>query len=609
MNLTPEEQEIVNRALGPEEPETSDGGNGHAQYGSEIIQLEIARLAKLGAPEYERERKPAATRLEMRASILDRVVEAERRKSGDNNKQGHALTFPEPKPWPEPVDGAKLLCDLTAAIRRHVVMPEHCADATALWVVHTYMLEALHITPRLAITSPEKQCGKTTLIDVLTPLVWRPLSIANTTASPIFRAIETQRPALLIDEADTFLPEHEELRNILNSGHRRGGSVLRTVGDDFEPRQFGTYAACAIAMIGKLPGTLADRSINIELQRRLAGEPVEPFRVDRTEHLDQLAGKVARWAADNLDQLRVADPVMPPGVFNRVADNWRPLLAIADIAGDQPQRARRALEITRAAVEDDSILVQLLTDIRAIFAERGVDRLPSGELVEILVAIEGRPWAEWKAGKPLSQNGLARLLKRLAIVPENIRVGDKVPKGYLLERFAEAFGRYLSSDRGFEPLQHHNAGEIRTSGTSQTATPKPDVADWKCEKRNNDAHCSGVAVGVPLSVRTDDATPDFEDGSQAADRRCDHCGFSGTASDPLGVWNWPGRPDGPKSPPIRGFLGSFQGPPPRQHHASRCRPRNPRCEAGWRGRGRGAHWRPGRHYYPHCTVHRHAGSS
>jgi putative DNA primase/helicase len=206
------------------------------------------------------------------------------------------LSLPEPTPWAEPVEGVKLLCDLSAAIRRHVVMPEHCADATALWVTHTYLLDVLQISPRLAVTSPEKGCGKTTLLDVLTSVVWRPLEVANATTSPIFRTIEMARPTLLLDEGDTFLQNNEELRGILNSGHRRGGSVLRTVGDDFEPRQFATYAPCAIAMIGQLPGTLADRSITIELQRRLAGEA---FRFDCTEHLDRLASKAARWATDN----------------------------------------------------------------------------------------------------------------------------------------------------------------------------------------------------------------------------------------------------------------------------------------------------------------------
>src|SRR5262249_56535922 len=124
---------------------------------------------------------------------------------------------------------------LAANIRRHVVMPDHATDTAALWVVHTYLLDCFCISPRLAITSPEKGCGKTTLLDVLSCVVMRPLATANATASAIFRVVETQRPTLLIDEADTFLSESEELRGILNSGHRQGGSVIPTVAQHFQP--------------------------------------------------------------------------------------------------------------------------------------------------------------------------------------------------------------------------------------------------------------------------------------------------------------------------------------------------------------------------------------
>ena len=288
------------------------------QNSSGDLDAELERLAALSPVQYEHERKGAAKRLNVRAPILDRLVKA-KHPTTDDGKQGRALSLPEPTPWPEHVEAVELLCDLSAAIRKHVVMPGQCADAAALWAVHTYLLDALHITPRLAITSPEKQCGKTTLLDVLFRLVWRPLEVSNTTTSAIFRSIEKARPTLLLDEGDTFLVGNEELRGVLNSGHRRGGSVLRTVGDDFEPRQFGTFAPCAIAMIGQLPGTLADRSISIELTRRLAGEALEPFRLDRTEHLDRLASKAARWAADNADRVRAADPSMPPASLT----GWR----------------------------------------------------------------------------------------------------------------------------------------------------------------------------------------------------------------------------------------------------------------------------------------------
>ena len=267
------------------------------------------------------------------------------------------------------------------------------ADTAALWVARTHLFQRFEITPRLAITSPEKGCGKTTLLDVLGHLVPRRLPTANVTAAAIFRVVEAHRPTLLIDEGDTFLSGNEELRGILNSGHRQGGAVVRTVGEEFEPRSFSAYSACAISLIGKLPGTLADRSVPIELRRRRDDEPIESFRFDRTDHLDVLARRLARWAADNAECIAGADPNMPAGVFNRAADNWRPLLAIADAAGREwGVRARRALQCVRAGAADDgSARVTLLADVRAIFSERNADRLASADLVTALIALEGRP--------------------------------------------------------------------------------------------------------------------------------------------------------------------------------------------------------------------------
>jgi putative DNA primase/helicase len=407
---------------------------------------EITRLAALGVLEYEGERTQAAQRLQLRASALDRLVAAQRDPIDDGGKQGRVLNLPEPEPWPDPINGADLLDELSGIIRRYVAMSAHAADTVALWVLHTYLISGFGISPRLGITSPEKRCGKTTLLDVLSHLVQRPLPTSNATTAAIFRVVEMQHPTLLIDEADTFLKENGELRGILNSGHRQGGAVLRTVGEDLEPRSFSTYSACAIALIGKLPDTLTDRSVPIGLRRSRADEHVEAFRFNRTGPLDLIARQAARWALDNADLVCVADPDMPVGVYNRVADNWRPLLAIADAAGaGWPERARRAVKHTGATAgdHDQSVRVTLLDDIRTIFAERDVDRLASAELVEALVVKEGHPWAEWRNGQPITQTGVARLLASFAIRPDSVRTGDRTPKGYMLAQFEDAFARYL----------------------------------------------------------------------------------------------------------------------------------------------------------------------
>jgi putative DNA primase/helicase len=499
MTATQEEMLDVLRNMVKEDQQRAKANGGGEEQ--EPTDAEITRLAKLSLVEYDRQRKAAAENLGLRASILDRLVRAERERlnPNDGSKQGHAIAFPDPEPWSDSVAGAELLDNLAAAIRRHVVLPDRARDACALWVVHTYLTDRFLISPRLGVRSPTKGCGKTLLLDVLDRVVARPLPTANVTAAAIFRVIEAHRPTLLVDEADTFLRDNDELRGVLNSGHRKGGAVLRTVGDDHEPRSFATYAPCVIALIGALPETLHDRAVTVDLKRRLPSEKADPFRPDRADHLDVLARKAVRWAKDNADRIDVADPAMPAGIINREADNWRPLLAIAAVAGGEwPERARKAAEAAHIAAADDaeSRLELLLGDIRDSFSAEGKAEMPSADLVKALIAIEGRPWGELgKNHKPLTQNGLARRLKPLGITPDTIREGKTMFKGYYLHRFQEALSRYLPPEGVSQPSHRNKCDEMGTSGPSQTVTPERDVTDAKCEKSNNDGLCYGVTVG------------------------------------------------------------------------------------------------------------------
>jgi putative DNA primase/helicase len=252
---------------------------------------------------------------------------------------------------------------------------------------------------------------------------------------------------LLLDEVDTFAKENEDLRGVIDAGHRRDGAVIRTVGDNHEPRQFSCWAPMALAAIGHLPGTIEDRSVIIQLRRRRPDELVESLRLDRADALDELARKAARWAADHLDELRRIDPEMPDGIYNRVADNWRPLLAIADQAGGEwPERARQAaVELTTGTEhEEGSASVTLLADIRSMFDTKGADRMTSDDLVAHLIGLDERRWPDWKNGRPISKAQAARLLKPFGISPKTIRVADRpTAKGYYLAAFEDAFARYL----------------------------------------------------------------------------------------------------------------------------------------------------------------------
>ncbi|MGB8743968.1 MAG: DUF3631 domain-containing protein [Xanthobacteraceae bacterium] len=410
--------------------------------------------------------------------------------------------MPAIEPWAEPVDGAHMLDEICDAISSYVITPPESLPTLALWAVHTHCFDCFGHSPRAAITSPEKGCGKTTTLDVLAALVARPLSTANASVSAIFRIVEMGSPTLLIDEADTFLKENDELRGILNSGHRRGGQVLRTVGDDHEPKQFSTWAPAAIAMIGRLPDTLNDRSVIISLRRRKPTEGIQSFRSDRVQHLTILAQKMARWVQDHQVELRSADPNTGE-LLNRTADNWRPLFAVAEVAGgDWPARVRVIANIAVAKNDEQSVGVQLLTDMKWIFdgcpdpgsAANESDRVSSADVLNHLIKIDGRPWAEWKGGKPITANALARLLGKYSIQSQTIRlVGGTTAKGYYRSTFEDAFTAYLSPEN-VTPSQPNNDGACYVF---QNVTPQKPVTLCKTSHPNNDGHCDGVALSIP----------------------------------------------------------------------------------------------------------------
>ena len=260
--------------------------------------------------------------------------------------QGEAIRLAEPAPWDDAVSGADLLQQIQDAIGAYVVLPPGGAAEVTLWVLHAHAIEASAVSPLLAAVSPEKRCGKSTLLVVLAGLVPKPLLASNITPAVLFRTVEKYGPTLLVDEVDSFLGEREELRGLLNSGHHRAGAfVLRAVGDDFEPRAFSTWCPKAVALIGRPPATVEDRAVVLPMRRRRPDEALRRLRLDRLDGLTMLQRQAWRWAQDHLDQLRDADPDIPTGLDDRAADNWRPLLAVADLAGGPwPERAREAAQ-------------------------------------------------------------------------------------------------------------------------------------------------------------------------------------------------------------------------------------------------------------------------
>jgi hypothetical protein len=474
------------------------------------VGIEISRLAELNEVEYERERKTAAERLGVRAQILDRLVAAERTRlegeseGGGKKGQGQAIKLIEPEPWDDAVNGAELLNAIAKTISDYVIFGnEHAARAIATWIAFTYTVDSFMFAPRLCITSPILRCGKTTLLDVISCMAQRSLLTSNVSPAALFRVIEKYQPCILIDEGDTFLDLSEELRGVLNGGHRKGQGVLRIVGDDLEPKLFKTFSACAIALIGLPPATVTDRSIMVELHRKRPGDKTTPFRLDRIEPLKTLARQAARWVRDNAIEIGATEAELPPEIYNRAADNWRIMKKIAIVAGDPwPGYIDSAARAAATIGEDQELLVALLAhirDIEFVYVIAGEDNnkpeyeaegeIPSAILVQKLIELQGGPWAEMpdkrgREGKPLSQNKLARMLKPLAISPEQI--GPKRVSGYRRAHFAEAFERYLADQGGSQPLNPSKRDEQGTSCISQPLMTETEREVGKCEKPNND---------------------------------------------------------------------------------------------------------------------------
>ena len=228
---------------------------------------EVERLASLPIDVYEVERKAAAEKLGMRTGVLDGVVKTIRQPL-----TGGLMHIRAVEPSPDPVEGAQLLEELVATIERYMRLPSGAAVAVALWVLHSHAIEATFLSPILLITSPVYGCGKTTLLTVLRELVQRPLPTSNISPAALYRCIEEYQPVLLIDEADTFAKLSDELRNILNAGHTRAMAyVVRTTGDNHEPKSFSTFGAKVLAAIGKMPPTIVSRSVQIKLKRLAVG--------------------------------------------------------------------------------------------------------------------------------------------------------------------------------------------------------------------------------------------------------------------------------------------------------------------------------------------------
>ena len=266
----------------------------------------------------------------------------------------------------------------------------------------------------------------------------------------------------------------------------------------------GQHLKPALAMTDREPFfkiVLADRSVEIKLRRKRREERVESLRLDRMEAFEVLSQQAARWTRDNRIRLREADPAMPAALFNRVADNWRPLIAIADAAGGEwPQRARRVAEAAAAQDKDESARTMLLADLRDLF-----DREPSGilfttkEILPALTKMEDRPWPEWRKEKPLTSTQLAALLKPFGVSPGTVRRGDETGKGYRRADLEDAFTRYLDEASAPQAVTPSQATDSASFNDAEAVTSATSVTARIPEKSRISAGSDGVTAEEPVS--------------------------------------------------------------------------------------------------------------
>ncbi|MGW6284242.1 DUF3631 domain-containing protein [Streptomyces sp. NPDC055107] len=358
------------------------------------------------------------------------------------------------------IDGSALLDAVEAFHRRFNAFPTEAAYvAVALWDAHTHLLDCFDSTPRLAFLSPEPGSGKTRALEVISTLVPHPMHAVNASPAALFRAVadEAGRPTILFDEIDTvFGPkakDNEDLRGLLNAGHRKSGVSYRCVGDGGTQTVVAFPSYCAVAMggLGSLPDTILARSVIIRMRRRARNERVEPFRARIHEPQGHaLRDQLITWAEQARPRVDGAFPDMPEGITDRPADVWEPLLAVADAAGGTwPERARQAcVDLVTAVNEDDraSLGVKLLTDLRDhIFP--GEVTVSTVEILHLLNGLEESPWGDLD-GRPLNARTLSKTLKEYVtakskpISPRPLRIGGQIVKGYHRDDLTDAWNRY-----------------------------------------------------------------------------------------------------------------------------------------------------------------------
>ena len=399
------------------------------------------------------------------------------------DKEPEASEEKKPEPKGELRPAADLLDQVEATLKRFIILPGEAEfDALALWVLHTHSFAGSSQTPYILLTSAEKRCGKSRVLEVLEPMVRQPWATADTSPAALFRKIEKHRPTLLLDELDALLggsaERTEAIRGIINAGNRASGKVTRCVGQDQEVRDFSVFSPKVLAGIEtqKIPDTIRDRSITISIKRRTPSEKVEKLFLDEiADELAPLRADLEVWAEQAIPEIKRARPEAPEELHDRAEEAWRPLLAIADLAGAAwPDRARRAARVLSTGDQDEgeTFAARILLEIRELLGDELA--ISSSEILEHLNKSEDLPFGGWRDGRGLDARTLARLLKPYGIRSKKIRAKGEIARGFHLDQLSDAFDRWLPRHTPGN-AEHAEHAEHGTDTEQKTPHEKRDV--------------------------------------------------------------------------------------------------------------------------------------
>jgi hypothetical protein len=402
---------------------------------------------------------------------------AERRRNW--NDLTELLRFPKSPTWADDssagtgVAGDAPLPDLIHAVfERYVWMQPHQLVGVTLWTLHTHVYARYWHTPRLALTSPTNNCGKTTVLKLLSRLTPRARKTDSITPAVMYRLIDAEHPTLLLDEGDNMdftSIQGGILKSVFNGGHEQDGS--RTLMDRGAPRVFSTFTPMAVGGIGTFPRPFMSRALVVPMQRYdgvVKLERLELRDFDTIILLNAIYARILEWA--KTIELNL-NPPMPKGLRNRLTDNWRVLFAIADSFNSEwGELARNAARDFSHQHRDEDPQVLLLEHCREVFNARQANRLPSKIIVADLPEIDPM-WSEWRGLKGdqsprnLSQGELAKMLRMFGIVSRSIwplgKRGPKIKscKGYFRSQFEAAWRSYCPEDG--TPAQPSNIRVLR----------------------------------------------------------------------------------------------------------------------------------------------------